>query len=233
MTRREQVRDRVAGKLTSKAGLLCPFKKTWSDGVERSFDVKDPNRTEGTLARSLRARPDGPDVRILQLLPGVQPPPPGAHISWEHGVLFVERHAQTSSWSGRTPAVCRFVDPARSLSYPLTFTAAGPLVQDPKTHNMVPGAGVPLPTLARLEATADPQIREAVGADTASVVLFGRWGPAGQPQARPVGVRWGSKAPLTLQGQPGTLTVKLAWPDPDPVQTLIHGAAFIAVWSSP
>lgn len=233
MTRREQVRDRVASKLTAKAGLLTPFRETWSDGVERDFDVKDPSRTEGTLARSLRARPAGPDVRILQLLPGVVPPPPGAHIPWQYGVLFVERHAQTSSWSNRTLAVCRFVDPARSLSYPLTFTVPGPLVRDPRTHNMVAGSGVLLPVQARLEATADPQIREAVGADTASVVLFGRWGPAGQPQDRPEGVRWGSTASLALQGQPGTLTVKLAWPDPDPVQTLIHGAAFIAVWSSP
>lgn len=223
----------MARRLTAKAGLLCPFKEMWSDGVERDFDVKDPNRVEGVLARSLRARPDGADVRILQLLPGVTPPPPGAHIPWEQGVLFVERHAQTSSWSARTPAICRFVDPARSLSHPLTFTTAGPLVRDPRTHNMVPGPGVPLPVQARLEATADPQVREAVGADTASVVLFGRWGPAGQPQDRPEGVRWGSAAPLALQGQPGTLTVRLAWPDPDPVQTLIHGAAFVAVWSSP
>ncbi len=105
-------------------------------------------------------------------------------------------------------------------------------VVDPATGNHVPAPGQPLPMQVRLHATADPRVRDMVGADSAEVVLVGRWGTLDAPQARPAGVRWGSTSPLTLDGQRGTLTVKLAYPDSDLAQEHQFGARFVAVWSA-
>ncbi|GAA5513642.1 hypothetical protein Dcar01_02386 [Deinococcus carri] len=232
MGRVERIRERVQGRLRARADILYRDSTTWSDGTTCQFSVLDPSRADGTLARSLRQRPDAPDMRVLEIHPDHPRPAPGSHIPWEHGVLFIERYAQESAFTATAPGVCRFVDPARTRHDLLTFATSGPLVEDPRTGNVSPSPGVPLTLPARLEATTDPQARDAVGADTATVVLFGRWGKAGEPQPWPDGVRWGSTCPLTLQGQPGTLTVRLAWPDADPVQSLIHGEPFLATWRS-
>ena len=113
----------------------------------------------------------------------------------------------------------------------LTFHASGTgLVQDPDTGNWLPAPGAALTVPARLHATADPRVRDMAGADAAEVVLIGRWGSLDAPQARPEGVQWGSESPLTLDGQPGTLTVKLAYPDADLHQEQQFGARFVALW---
>lgn len=113
----------------------------------------------------------------------------------------------------------------------LTFQASGTgLVQDPDTGNWLPAPGAALTVPARLHATADPRVRDMAGADAAEVVLIGRWGSLDAPQARPEGVQWGSESPLTLDGQPGTLTVKLAYPDADLHQEVQFGARFVALW---
>lgn len=105
-------------------------------------------------------------------------------------------------------------------------------VEDPDTGNQVPAPGENLQVPVRLHATTDPRVADMVGADTAEVVLVGRWGTLDAPQARPAGVRWGNSSPLTLDGQPGTLTVKLAYPDSDLAQEQQFGARFVAVWST-
>lgn len=112
----------------------------------------------------------------------------------------------------------------------LVFTLPGPLTRDPKTGNPVPTPGPKLPVPARLVASQDPRIRDMAGADAAEVVLIGRWGTLDAPQARPAGVRWGLSSPLVLDGQNGTLTLKLAYPDPDLAQETSYGGRFVAVW---
>lgn len=115
----------------------------------------------------------------------------------------------------------------------LTFIVPGAgLVKNPATGNDVPAPGTPLTVPVRLTATADPRIRDSVGADTAEVVLIGRWGSLLAPQGRPSGVAWGSSSPLTLDGQPGTLTLKLAYPDADLATETVYGARFLAVWNA-
>lgn len=122
----------------------------------------------------------------------------------------------------------------RTRVEPLTFHVPGQgTVVDPATGNHLPAPGIPFPVQARLHATADPRVRDMAGADSADVVLVGRWGTLDAPQARPAGVRWGSRSPLTLDGQPGTLTVKLAYPDSDLAQEQQFGARFVAVWRTP
>lgn len=114
----------------------------------------------------------------------------------------------------------------------LTFTIPGVgTVRDAK-GNLVPAPGVPLTVPARLSATDDPRVRDMVGADSASAVLIGRWGTLSHPLLRPNGVRWGSASPLTLDGQAGTLTVKLAYPDADLAQEAQFGGRFVATWKA-
>lgn len=114
----------------------------------------------------------------------------------------------------------------------LTFQVPGSLIRDAR-GNRVPGPGQPLPVSARLTATTDPRVRETVGADKAEIVLVGRWGTLEHPQGRPAGVNWGAQSPLELDGQPGTLTLKLAWPDEDLATEQQFGARFLAVWRTP
>lgn len=115
----------------------------------------------------------------------------------------------------------------------LTFTVPGAgLVKHPATGNDMPAPGTPLTVLTRLTATADPRIRDTVGADAAEVVLIGRWGSLQAPQGRPAGVTWGSTSPLVLDGQPGTLTLKLAYPDADLATETVYGARFLATWTA-
>ncbi|MGY2892482.1 hypothetical protein [Deinococcus sp. UYEF24] len=232
MTRLEQYRALAQGQLKANADLLYRHEATWSDGTNCRFSVQDPNKVDGSLARSLRSRPDAPDLRVLRLPPGSVHPALAASIPWEDGVLFVEHYAQTSDFTGTTPGICRLVSPARIASYPLVVVTPGPLITVPGTGNQKPGPGVPLQLVARLEAVTDPKLVQLVGADPLTVPLFGRWGAPGQPQLRPAGVHWGSTSPLTLQGVAGTLTVRTAFPDDDPVQTAIHGEPFLAVWKA-
>ncbi|KQR33125.1 hypothetical protein [Deinococcus sp. Leaf326] len=112
----------------------------------------------------------------------------------------------------------------------LTFTLAGQGMTQDRHGNPIPVPGVPLPVSARLVATADPKLRDEVGADSAEVVLVGRWGTLTAPQARPPGVSWGSTSPLTLDGQPGVLSIALAYPDSDLAQEAQFGARFLARW---
>ncbi|WP_394649573.1 hypothetical protein [uncultured Deinococcus sp.] len=114
----------------------------------------------------------------------------------------------------------------------LTFTLPGEGWQKDARGNDIPTPGTPHPVSARLTATTDPRIRDEVGADTADVVLIGRWGTLEHPLPRPAGVTWGSTSPLDLDGQPGTLTVTLAYPDPDLAQEAQFGSRFLATWRS-
>jgi len=205
---------------------------TWSDGTNCRFSVQDPNKVDSTLNRSLRSRPDAPDVRVIKLPFDAARAGLAASILWEDGVLFIEHYAQTGDFTGTAPGICRLVSPARIASYPLVFVTPGPLITDVATGNRKPSPGVPLSVSARLEAVTDPKVVQLVGADPLSVPLFGRWGVPGQPQFRPAGVHWGSTSPLTLQGVIGTLTIRTAFSDDDPVQTAIHGEPFLGVWKA-
>lgn len=122
---------------------------------------------------------------------------------------------------------------ARTRVESLTFTIPGVgLVKNPVNGNDMPAPGTLLTLPARLTATADPRIRDTVGADSAEVVLIGRWGSLSAPRTRPLGVKWGSKTPLTLDGQPGTLTIKLAYPDADLATEEVYGARFLCTWTA-
>lgn len=122
--------------------------------------------------------------------------------------------------------------PERTRTEYLTFQVAGPLVKDPRTGNLRPGAGQAVSVPVRLFASADPAIRDLVGADAASVAFVGRWGTLLDPQGKPAGVNWGLSSPLVVDGQPGTLTIKLAYPDADTVQEVVLGARFVALWKA-
>lgn len=121
----------------------------------------------------------------------------------------------------------------RTRLFSLAFQTEPTLGTEPGTGNPVELPGVPLIILARLEASTDPRLRDTTGADQAEVVLIGRWGSFEEPLARPVGVRWGQTSPLVIDGQPGTLTVSLAWPDPDLASEQQFGARFLATWRTP
>lgn len=122
----------------------------------------------------------------------------------------------------------------RTRVHDLVFQVPGQGVTRPYgALNPIPAPATPLPVQARLAATTDPKIRDSVGADAAEVVLVGRWGPLTAPTGTPDGLRWGLSAPLTLGGQPGTLTLKLAWPDEDLHREAQFGARFLAVWRTP
>ncbi|MBZ9753002.1 hypothetical protein K7W42_19370 [Deinococcus sp. HMF7604] len=124
--------------------------------------------------------------------------------------------------------------PERTRVHDLVFQvpSAGTVIQ-PGTGNQVPAPSTPFPIQARLSATTDPRIRDSVGADAADLVLIGRWGSLTAPAAHPPSLRWGLKAPLTLQGQAGTLTLKLAYPDEDLATEAQFGGRFVASWSTP
>lgn len=122
--------------------------------------------------------------------------------------------------------------PERTRTEFLTFQVEGQLTEDPVTGNWEPGPGQPLHVPVRLSATVDPKVREMVGADVAEVAFVGRWGDLLTPLSKPPGVFWGSASPLTVDGQPGQLTLKLAYPDPDSAQELVLGSRFIALWKA-
>ncbi|WP_295818013.1 hypothetical protein [uncultured Deinococcus sp.] len=133
---------------------------------------------------------------------------------------------QGFAWVVRLAAI---VDRTRVQS--LTFPVPGVgLILQPGTNNRMPAPGTSLTVAARLAATTDPRVRDSVGADTADVVLVGRWGSLLDPGARPSGVRWGSRSPLSINGQPGTLTITLAYPDSDLATEQQFGERFLAVW---
>lgn len=115
----------------------------------------------------------------------------------------------------------------------LTFTLPGQGWAKDAHGNDIPARGQSQQVSARLTATTDPRIRDSVGADSADLVLIGRWGTLEHPQGRPNGVHWGSTSPLELDGQPGTLTLKLAWPDSDLAAEQQFGSRFLAVWRTP
>ncbi len=230
VTRLSQYQALAQKALKQNADLVYRHDTIWSDGTGCRFSVQDPNKVDTALNRSLRTRPDAADVRVLRVHPDSPCPELAAFIPWEAGMLFVERYAQTSDFTGKPTGICRFVDPARSRTSVLVFPGRGGALVPDGRGNLRPGPSVPITALARLEAPSDPQVRDAVGADAATTVLMGRWGAAGEPRAQPGGVSWGSQSPLVLSGQPGTLTVQLAWPDADPIQTAIHGEPFVALW---
>ena len=104
------------------------------------------------------------------------------------------------------------------------------LVRDPETGDMRPGPGEPLSVTARLIHTNDPHVVQLVGADSASTAIIGRWGSLTDPTGTPAGVRYGSQCPLSVDGQPGTLTVMLAWPDEDLTTEQQFGARWVGLW---
>lgn len=106
------------------------------------------------------------------------------------------------------------------------------LMGEDRYGNPVPAASVPMSVAVRLEASADPQIRNMVGADVAQVAFVGRWGTLADPQGKPQGVQWGNSARLVIDNQPGTLTVKLAYPDSDTANEQVLGARFVALWTA-
>lgn len=121
----------------------------------------------------------------------------------------------------------------RTRTETLVFTLPGQGTSvDPATGNPIPVPGTPLAVQARLVVSNDPKVIERVGADEATVVLIGRWGSLEGPLPRPEGVKWGSTSPLTLDGQRGTLTVKLAYPDADLWQEQQFGQRFLATWEA-
>lgn len=122
--------------------------------------------------------------------------------------------------------------PERTRTEFLTFQVEGQLIEDPVTGNWEPSPGQPLHVPVRLNPTADPKIREMVGADVAEVAFVGRWGDLLTPLDKPVGVFWGSTSLLTVDGQPGVLTIKLAYPDADTAQELVLGGRFVALWKA-
>lgn len=136
-------------------------------------------------------------------------------------------------------------DPASGVAWILRLV---PLVERTRVHDLVfqvPGVGTvedratgnrrsapptPLPVTVRLATTTDPRLTDLAGADSADLTLIGRWGPLTAPTTRPSSLRWGMKAPLTLDGQPGTLTLKLAYPDEDLHREAQFGGRFLATW---
>lgn len=122
----------------------------------------------------------------------------------------------------------------RTRVHDLAFEVPGQgLVRERGTGNRKPAPPAPLPVQARLTGSTDPRLRETVGADNADMVLIGRWGSLTAPTAQPDGIRWGTSSPLTLNGQPGTLTVQLAYPDEDLATEAQFGQRFLATWRTP
>ncbi|MCD0165254.1 hypothetical protein [Deinococcus sp. 12RED42] len=121
----------------------------------------------------------------------------------------------------------------RTRVHDLAFGVPGQgMVQD-SLGNRKPAPGGTLAVQARLSAATDPKLRDTVGADNADLVLIGRWGSLTAPTSRPDGVRWGSQSPLVIDGQAGTLTVQLAYPDEDTATEAQFGQRFLALWRTP
>jgi hypothetical protein len=118
----------------------------------------------------------------------------------------------------------------RTRLQPLTFTLPGPLIRQPETGNMIAGPGQPLSVVARLTHSNDPHVVQLVGADSASTAIIGRWGTLEHPTLTPSGLNYGSQCPLTVDGQVGTLTIMLAWPDEDLKTELQFGARWVGIW---
>lgn len=119
----------------------------------------------------------------------------------------------------------------RTRADELVFQVPGQgMVRPPGALNPVPSPTTPLPVTVRLATTTDPRLTDLAGADRADLTLIGRWGPLTAPTTRPPSLRWGMQAPLALDGQPGTLTLKLAYPDEDLHREAQFGARFVAVW---
>ena len=121
----------------------------------------------------------------------------------------------------------------RTRVHDLVFGVPGQGMVRDSRGNLVPAPGGTLAVQARLSATTDPKLRDTVGADNADLVLIGRWGSLTAPTSRPDGVRWGSQSPLVIDGQPGTLTVQLAYPDEDTATEAQFGQRFLALWRTP
>lgn len=121
----------------------------------------------------------------------------------------------------------------RTRVHDLAFGVPGQGMVRDSLGNLVPAPGGTLAVQARLSATTDPKLRDTVGADNADLVLIGRWGSLTAPTGRPDGVRWGSQSPLVIDGQVGTLTVQLAYPDEDTATEAQFGQRFLALWRTP
>ncbi|UWX64193.1 hypothetical protein [Deinococcus rubellus] len=112
----------------------------------------------------------------------------------------------------------------------LTFTLPGALVRQPGTGNMVSSSAGSLTVTARLTHSNDPHVVQLVGADSASTAIIGRWGTLEHPTLTPPGLNDGSQCPLDVDGQPGTLTIMLAWPDEDLKTEQQFGARWVGIW---
>ncbi|WP_189065347.1 hypothetical protein [Deinococcus seoulensis] len=121
----------------------------------------------------------------------------------------------------------------RTRVHDLAFSVPGTGMTRDSLGNPRPAPGGALAVQARLNATTDPKLRDTVGADNADLVLIGRWGSLTAPTSRPDGVRWGSQSPLVIDGQTGTLTVQLAYPDEDTATEAQFGQRFLALWRTP
>lgn len=206
--------------------IRCPGQP---DTFARAVLYQEDNKGEGKVSN--------PEFKVLGWQGVFKPDAPLRHgpftVIDQQGRQFVpDGPAQDPAEQGVALIVHLLPLAERTRLEHLTFTVAGAGTVRDGRGNLVPAPGTPLAVSARLSATTDPRIRDMVGADAATVVLVGRWGTLDKPLLKPAGVAWGSKAPLVLDGQAGTLTVKLAYPDPDLAQEQQFGSRFVAVWQA-
>lgn len=107
------------------------------------------------------------------------------------------------------------------------------VTEDPKTGNPVPVTVMKtVPVRLSPAATDDPDIRERIGADGASLLLVGRWGTLLQPLLKPGFIDWGDRAALRIDGQAGFLTLQLAYKDVELATEQHFGSRFLASWEA-
>lgn len=217
----QQALDRQGVSVTvirvgSASDLIALFVPVTPDG-KRVVKVGDPNYAQETIKFFFRHDADEVREPGFSLLTGGRlytPTTPTIDVADQGVALMLVAQPLTD----------------RTRAERLTFTLPGVSVLDPHTGNPVLSRGETFEVPVRLVATDDPRIRDMVGADAAEVTLLGRWGTLDAPLLRPDGVKWGATSPLTLDGQRGTLTVQLAYPDADLFQERQFGARFLATW---
>jgi hypothetical protein len=108
----------------------------------------------------------------------------------------------------------------------------GTLTTSPTTGNPVLTGQQPLVVTVRLEKITEPTLALSVGADETSVALLGRFGSHAAPLQRPSGVHYRSKAALVLDGRPGSLELRQAFPAQSEGDEAVFGERFLALWRS-